>query len=137
MYKVQKIPMYNVCVADVIVRIDGISYNSGRIVVERDTFEFAGHLADDFILGYYKDGCYSIDYLFNSHGEVFSDKTGLYLIKTKLEYDVEDVKRDLTGKVFNVKKNGWSLAFMKFDYGDRSLIDREVQRNRDLIEIDV
>lgn len=134
MYRIQKIPMYNVCAADVIFRIEGTLYNSGRIIIDRDSFEFAGYLADDTLLGYYKDGKYHIDYLYAKHDEENLIEGKIFLRTMEVEYEVNDIQ-DLDQICFReLSEGGISLAFVKFECQNKELISSLIQQNQNLIE---
>ena len=62
-----KIAVKNVCVVDVCFRRLGLLYNDGRIIVDIDTYDFAGHITDDVIVGFYRNGKYYIHYYYKTY----------------------------------------------------------------------
>ena len=57
-----RIEVKNVSIINVCFRKIGALFNSGRIVLDVDTYDFAGHLSDDVIVGFYRDGKYFVHY---------------------------------------------------------------------------
>lgn len=62
-----KIAVKNVCIVDICFRRLGLLYNEGKIVVDIDTYDFAGHITDDIIVGFYRDGKYQIHYYYKTY----------------------------------------------------------------------
>lgn len=135
MYDIQKVPMYNVCVVDVVFCIEGTLYNDGRIAIDRDSFEFAGYLADDIILGFYKDGVYDIHYHYNRHEDPYSEEGMPYVAPMSIKFGLEDIT-ELTGRKF-ISASGYTLKFRKVETKDRKLISEVVQKNQSLIDMQI
>lgn len=132
---IQKVPMYNVCIADVVVRIEGTLYNNGRIIVDRDTFNFAGHLTDDdYIIGHYDSGKYYIKYFCYLHLDGADEEPDLCSCDLELDYAIKDVERDLLGKKLRQYGNYLSVSFLRFDLKNKNLIGRILEENADLVE---
>ena len=62
-----KIEVSNVGVINVTFRRANFLYNEGRIVVDVKTYDFAGHLANDVVIGFYRDGVYTIHYYYHAY----------------------------------------------------------------------
>lgn len=127
MGKIHKIPMYNVCTADVIFRIKGILYNEGRIIVDRDSLEFAGHMADDIIIGRNVNELFRVDYHYNSTSFGYND----FVILVKM--NITDAS-EFQDKVIKSDK-GYELEFKKIEFKNRKMIESAIAANKDLIEI--
>lgn len=136
MDRIQKVPMYNVCVVDVVFCIEGTLYNNGRIAIDRDSFEFAGYMAEDFILGYYRDGVFEVRYFFYKHEDAYSEEAILCLAPMDMEFEMQDID-DLIGEEFYLEECGFYLKFNKIEKKDKALISEVVQRNKNLIEMQI
>lgn len=62
-----KIEVSNIAVINVTFRRANFLYNEGRIVVDVKTYDFAGHLANDVVVGFYRDGAFVIHYFYHSY----------------------------------------------------------------------
>ena len=84
-----KIEVSNVGVINVTFRRANFLYNEGRIVVDVKTYDFAGHLANDVVIGFYRDGVYTIHYYYHAYD--FEPKSS-----QEVEYDVNVYEFELS-----------------------------------------
>lgn len=84
-----KIEVSNVGVINVTFRRANFLYNEGRVVVDVKTYDFAGHLANDVVVGFYRDGVYTIHYYYHTYD--FEPKNS-----QEVEYDVNVYEFELS-----------------------------------------
>ena len=84
-----KIEVSNVGVINVTFRRANFLYNEGRVVVDVKTYDFAGHLANDVVIGFYRDGVYTIHYYYHAYD--FEPKSS-----QEVEYDVNVYEFELS-----------------------------------------
>lgn len=139
-----KIAIKNICVLNICIRQLDKWSNRGKVLLDIDTYDFAGHLSDDTIIAFYKDGMYTI-YYYYMHYEFEYDENGLitkrskkikgyerkiavisfYFLKNKLPDDFED---------FKIIIDDIEVSFIGMDY-DFDEINKLLQKNEDLFEI--
>lgn len=120
----QKIAVKNVCVVDICFRRQGDLYNEGRIVVDVDTYDFAGHITDDVIIGFYRDGKYKIHYYYKTYDldvnpitgvieepEVFCQEYDIYL---ENEFEKTTIAQDFVNQMV-VFGDGQDLYMLSFE----------------------
>lgn len=61
----RKITVSKVCIAEICFRKKDVLFNEGKVVLDIDTFDFAGFITNDVIVGYYRDGKYKVYYYYN------------------------------------------------------------------------
>lgn len=84
MFDSQELKMYNICTIAIEIYIQDVLLNNGRIIIDKDTFSFVGHLSEDLIVGRYKDGFYKIDFYFIKHFAEMPERDILAEIFNKL-----------------------------------------------------
>lgn len=143
----QKIAVKNVVVINVCLGIEGKMLNEGRIILDIDTYNFAGRLTNDIILGFYKDGRYTIYYYYKTFGTdvwpqiYYEDSEDDEIMYEYQEYEfmliipflknevVDDFKeRDLKFEEYEI-----TISFKEFET-DMNKIKRCLETNSDLIE---
>lgn len=58
----EKIKAKRFAVAEICFRIFGYLYNRDYIIISGDTFDFVGHIGDDYIFGKYSEEEYEVSY---------------------------------------------------------------------------
>lgn len=127
--------MYNICVADVIVRIKGHLYNDGRIIVDRDSFDFAGKLADDFLYGHYDGENYNVNYHCYLVSKEIEEGSGARCYSMLVPYKINTLQDILLKGGLLRDVYGLSIKFLKFEYKNKSLIEEVVKENSDFIDV--
>lgn len=61
----RRIAVNKVCIAEICFRKKDVLFNEGKVVLDIDTYDFAGFITDDVIVGYYRDGKYQVYYYYN------------------------------------------------------------------------
>lgn len=128
------IPMYNVCIMDVDYCIKGRMYNGGRILIDRDTFNFAGHLTDDVLIGTYENGTFEICYYYHELNMIDYTTFNCTELPMKVKFQISDVEA-LKKKCFRSHKI--HLYFKSLECKDKKEIQRIVDLNRDLIKLEI
>lgn len=143
----QKIAVKNVVVINVCLGIEGKMFNEGRIILDIDTYDFAGRLTDDIILGFYKDGRYTICYYYKTFGtdvlpqiyyEDSEDEDVMYEYQEYkfiliVPFQKNDVVDDFSQRRMKFEEYGILISFEDFET-DVHEIERCIKNNSDLIE---
>lgn len=143
----QKIAVKNVVVINVCLGIEGKMLNEGRIILDIDTYNFAGRLTDDIILGFYKDGRYTIYYYYKTFGTdvwpqiYYEDSEQDESMYEYREYEYmlivpfqkNEVVDDFRERNMKFDEYGISISFQEFET-DVHEIERCIKNNSDLIE---
>lgn len=137
-----KIAVKNVSAVDICFRKEGLLYNEGRIVVDVETYDFAGHITDDVIVGFYRNGIYYIHYYYMTYIFDINPITGIsenpmyqyeeYEIQLKVEFERTTIPNDFTKKILKFGKDKYSLTFEQI-VPDVRQINEVVNNNLDLI----
>lgn len=138
-----RIAVKNVCVVDVCFRRSGRLYNEGKIVLDIDSYDFAGYLTNDVIIGLYKNGEYTIHYYYNVYkfdGELFAEDDSVayqveeYLIEMSKEFkrttpDVDFVNNEI------MFRNGLETFVLSFNMivSEKEEIEKALNHNMDLL----
>lgn len=139
-----KIAVRNVCVVDVCFRMMGKLYNEGKIIVDIDSYDFAGYLTDDVIIGLYEDGKYNIQYYYKNYNfdgdiRVRENEIGYQLEEYLIELSTE-LKKTIPNKDFVSNelcfKYGTDMFFLSFNtiISEQKEIERVLESNMDLLK---
>lgn len=139
-----KIAVKNVCIVDICFRRLGLLYNEGRIVVDIDTYDFAGHIADDIIVGFYRDGKYYIHYYYKTYIFNVNPITGVvvgpefrweeYEIYLENDFEKRSITEDFVNQMlkFGDEYDEYILSFEKI-ISDMQEIQKTLKHNTDLL----
>lgn len=144
-----RIGVKNVAVVNVCLRIEDKLFNQGRIILDIDTYDFAGRLTDEVIVGNYDNGMYHIYYYyihynFDSDSQMELDEGELCMEERELEYEEYEIEMqalftpnklpdDFTGRMLSFNDAQITIAFDGFE-PDMQIIQRCLEENADLIE---
>jgi hypothetical protein len=143
-----KIAVDRICVADVSFRKIDSMFNVGQVILDVDTYDFAGHLTDDVIVGFYRNGTYSIYYYYN-YMQLLIGGEDLQTIQKRmmLGYDGYFIQDEiaLTAKLkidslnFFVNKNISFRERYRLDFNQLTVESKKVEYvfnlNRDLLTL--
>ena len=144
MEKYHKIAVKNVCVVNVCFRRIGKLYNDGKIVVDVDSYDFAGRLTDDVIVGFYENGKYHIYYYYKNYDfdvdlKLETPKTAEYiyneyLIEMSTKFEKNSPEYDFVGNKisFYLKDDEFELSF-EIIVSDMQEIQKAINYNMDLL----
>lgn len=139
-----KIAVKNVCIVDICFRRLGLLYNEGRIVVDIDTYDFAGHITDDIIVGFYRDGKYYIHYYYKTYIFNVNPITGVvvgpefrweeYEIYLENDFEKRSITEDFVNQMlkFGDEYDEYILSFEKI-ISDMQEIQKTLNHNTDLL----
>lgn len=143
-----KIGIKNVAVVNVCLRMEGKLFNQGRVILDIDTYDFAGRLTDEVIVGLYDNGMYHI-YYYNVQYNFFENpQTDLFgnvseddlqfeyeesQIEMQVQFEKNKLPNDFTGKMFSFNDSQITIAFDGFE-PDIKVIQSCLEQNADLIE---
>lgn len=139
-----KIAVKNVCIVDICFRRQGELYNEGRIVVDVDTYDFAGHITDDVIIGFYRDGKYKIHYYYKTYDLDVNPITGIIEEPEVLcqEYDIylesklekTSIAQDFVNQmlIFECEQDLYMLSF-EYVVDDMQEIQKVLNNTADLL----
>ncbi len=146
-----KIAVKNVAVVNVCFRIEGKMFNEGRIILDIDTYNFAGKLSNDIIFGFYDNGRYTIYYYYKTFGfedvpEVYDDSEYDEFEEEEIEYEYQEYEIVMTIP-FHKNKLPDDFRYLKMEFdeyeisitfdefeSDMDAIQRCLEDNADLIE---
>lgn len=143
-----KIGIKNVAVVNVCLRMEGELFNQGRIILDIDTYDFAGRLTDEVIVGLYDNGMYHIYYYhvqYNFSGNPQIDLFGNvsegemefeydeYEIEMQVQFEKNKLPNDFTGKMFSFDDPQITIAFDGFE-PSIEIIQSCLEQNADLVE---
>lgn len=138
-----KISVKNVCIVNICFQKKGELFNQGRIVLDIDTYDFAGHITDDVIVGFYKNGIYYIYYYYNKWS---FDVDPSLLMTDEIVNQFEEYEIQMScGFGRNKLPEDFTDVMMKFDDGnyvirfegivsERETIQRYLEYNQDLLK---
>ncbi len=95
----RKIAVSKICIAEICFRKKDALFNEGKVVFDIETFDFAGFITDDVIVGYYRNGKYYVYYYYNVY--VFRDLPDSPKInmETPVEYSYEQYEIELSTEI--------------------------------------
>lgn len=138
----RKIAINRVCIAEICFRKKDALFNTGKIVLDVDTFDFAGFITGDVIVGYYRNEKYYVYYYYNyiqfkerpnsAYGELeYSCKQ--YEIELSTDCHIENILTSFTNNtiIFGEK---YELTFKNICKKGAEEINRVLQYNRQLLE---
>ena len=142
-----RIGVKNVAVVNVCLRIEGTLFNQGRVILDIDTYDFAGRLTDEVIVGKYNNGMYDIYYYniqYNFDENPYADLGNVcveerefeyeeYEIQMKVLFDKNKLLDDFTGQMLSFNDAQITIAFDGFE-PNMKIIQRCLEENADLIE---
>ncbi len=140
-----KIAIKNVTVVNVTFRIEGKMFNEGRIILDIDTYNFAGKLSNDIIFGFYDNGIYTIYYYYKAFGfeglpEVYDDSEYYEFEECEYEYQeyqfvmkMNKLPDDFKDLKMHFDEYEILITFEEFET-DMEVIQRCLETNADLIE---
>lgn len=135
MEKIHKLKLYNFCVAKVNFRKKQQMMSCGTVILT-EAFEFAGHMNNDTLMGFFKNGEFQIVY----HVESFDIKlipslqgVDYALIPISYEYNfkMRPIDMEFVGKEYKSFDGMFSIEFKEI-INDESIIEKILSRNRDL-----
>lgn len=139
-----KIAVKNVCIVDICFRRLGLLYNEGRIVVDIDTYDFAGHITDDIIVGFYRNGKYYIHYYYKTYIFNVDPITGVvvgpefrweeYDIYLENDFEKKSIAEDFVNQMlkFGDEQDTYILSFENI-ISDMQEIQKTLNHNTDLL----
>lgn len=144
-----KIGVKNVAVVNVCLRMEDKLFNQGRIILDIDTYDFAGRLTDEVIVGIYNNGMYDIYYYNIQYNFDNSPQMDLYdgefgegelnfeyeeyEIQMQVQFTKNKLPDDFTGQMLSFNNAQITIAFDGFE-PDMQIIQRCLEENTDLIE---
>lgn len=144
-----KIGVKNVAVVNVCLRMEDKLFNQGRIILDIDTYDFAGRLTDEVIVGIYNNGMYDIYYYNIQYNFDNSPQMDLYdgefgegelnfeyeeyEIQMQIQFTKNKLPDDFTGQMLSFNNAQITIAFDGFE-PDMQIIQRCLEENTDLIE---
>ena len=143
-----RIGVKNVAIVNICLRMEGTLFNQGRIILDIDTYDFAGRLTDEVIVGKYNNGMYDIYYYniqynfgdddpYADLGNVCVDERELeyeeYEIQMQVLFDKNKLPDDFTGQMLSFNDAQITIAFDGFE-PNMEIIQRCLEENADLIE---
>ena len=118
-----KIEVSNIAVVNVTFRRANFLYNEGRVVVDIGTYDFAGHLANDVVVGFYRNGVYEIHYFYHDYdfkpakqSEVEYD-VSVYEYELSIPFEKTSPGEDFTGRrlICGQADDEFSFTFEQFE----------------------
>lgn len=118
-----KIEVSNIAVVNVTFRRANFLYNEGRVVVDIGTYDFAGHLANDVVVGFYRNGVYKIHYFYHDYdfkpakqSEVEYD-VSVYEYELSIPFEKTVPGEDFTGRrlICGQADDEFSFTFEQFE----------------------
>ena len=118
-----KIEVSNIAVVNVTFRRANFLYNEGRVVVDIGTYDFAGHLANDVVVGFYRNGVYEIHYFYHDYdfkpakqSEVEYD-VSVYEYELSIPFEKTVPGEDFTGRrlICGQADDEFSFTFEQFE----------------------
>ena len=118
-----KIEVSNIAVVNVTFRRANFLYNEGRVVVDIGTYDFAGHLANDVVVGFYRNGVYEIHYFYHDYdfkptkqSEVEYD-VSVYEYELSIPFEKTAPGEDFTGRrvICGQADDEFSFTFEQFE----------------------
>lgn len=144
-----KIGVKNVAVVNVCLRMEDKLFNQGRIILDIDTYDFAGRITDEVIVGIYNNGMYDIYYYNIQYNFDNSPQMDLYdgefgegelnfeyeeyEIQMQIQFTKNKLPDDFTGQMLSFNNAQITIAFDGFE-PDMQIIQRCLEENTDLIE---
>jgi hypothetical protein len=144
-----KIGVKNVAVVNVCLRMEDKLFNQGRIILDIDTYDFAGRITDEVIVGIYNNGMYDIYYYNIQYNFDNSPQMDLYdgefgegelnfeyeeyEIQMQVQFTKNKLPDDFTGQMLSFNNAQITIAFDGFE-PDMQIIQRCLEENTDLIE---
>lgn len=134
------IAVKNVGIINICFRREGMLFNQGRIVLDIDTYDFAGHITDDVIVGYYENDMYHIHYYYRTYlFEVdpitqrivdVGDSYEEYHMEFLMEFKRGTLPGDFTGT--QLRDEDFTVTFERME-SDSNIIRRTLESNLDLL----
>lgn len=145
MEKYQKIAIKNVCIVDICFRRVGLLYSEGRIVVDIDTYDFAGRITDDIIIGFYRDGKYNIHYYYKTYIFNVNPITGIlegpeyqweeYEIRLTADFEKTTPREDFVENMLKFwNQNDEFILSFEYIISDIQEIQKTLEYNQDLLK---
>ena len=126
-----KIGVKNVAVVNVCLRMEDKLFNQGRIILDIDTYDFAGRITDEVIVGIYNNGMYDIYYYNIQYNFDNSPQMDLYdgefgegelnfeyeeyEIQMQVQFTKNKLPDDFTGQMLSFNNAQITIAFDGFD----------------------
>lgn len=140
------VELKDVAVVNITFRKPGSLYNEGRIVIDVKTYNFAGHITDDVIVGFYRDGAFFIQYFSKEYYTTPSPVPGMpdaivdwkeYVVELTVEFEKTMVENDfINHKLFfgQNSENQYELTFEGFETNLQNIY-RTLQCTEDLMKL--
>lgn len=134
------IAVKNVGIINICFRREGMLFNQGRIVLDIDTYDFAGHITNDVIVGYYEEDMYHIHYYYKIDlfeidplTQVIVDVGNAYEeyhLEFLMEFKRGILPNDFTGTL--LRDEDYTVTFENME-SDPNIIRRTLEANLDLL----
>lgn len=140
------VELKNVAVVNITFRKPGSLYNEGRIVIDVKTYDFAGHITDDVVVGFYRDGCFNIQYFYKEYETAPSPVPGMpevilgwkeYAVELSVEFEKTTVEQDFTDRKLFFGRNSddqYELTFEGFEANPQTIY-RTLHCTEDLMKL--
>ncbi|MBQ7410863.1 MAG: hypothetical protein IJW20_05740 [Clostridia bacterium] len=135
-----KIAVKNVGIINICFRREGMLFNQGRVVLDIDTYDFAGRITDDVIVGYYEEDMYHIHYYYKNHLIEINPLTQMivnagndyeeYHLEFLMEFKRGNIPEDFTAT--QMRDEDFTVTFESMEV-DSNIICRTLESNLDLL----